>query len=208
MWTENLQGLLWKSRSYWKNNWATSSCEICLRAMLYTVRSGCFFDLCHVLPFTLLHIIVICTAVVLRDLGQKKASPLTYTEQKNRTLKKGYGTRASRTMPSWKSPISGCPEKGSSLLWITCVYPPLSEHLLTQEQSCCCCEQTKVVLGFWPEATCFRRKVWPRAETVAVTFTHLQTENTPYFPISLHHRKITLETLKWIKSNFLPLPLN
>lgn len=156
-----------------------------LKAMLYTVRNGSFFDLWQVLPFTLFPIIFICIAVILRDLCQKKASLLTYTEhilKKNRTLKKSYGTKASRTMPSWESPIAtGCPEKGSSLLWITGVYSPLSEHLPPQEQSCCCCccEQTKVVLGFCPEATCFRRQVWPRAETVAVTFTHLQTENTP-----------------------------
>lgn len=182
-----------------------------LKAMLYTVRSGWFLDLWHVLPFTLLPTIVICIAVVLRDLGQKKASLLTYTEhtlKKNRTLKKSYGTRASRTMPSWKSPITtGCPEQASSLLWITRVCPPLSEPLLHQEQNCCCCEQTKVVLGFWPEATHFR-SVWPRAETVAVTFTHLQTENTPYFPTSLYHGKITLEALKWIKSNFLAFPID
>lgn len=71
--------------------------------MLYTVRSGWFLDLWHVLPFTLLPTIVVCIAVVLRDLGQKKASLLTYTEhtlKKKRTLKKSYGTRASRTMPS------------------------------------------------------------------------------------------------------------
>lgn len=114
-------------------------------------------------------------------------------------------------MPSWKSPIpTGCPEKGSSLLWITRVYPPLHQHLLPQEQSCCCCcEQTKmVVFGFWPEAIRFRRKVWPKAETVAVSFTHLQIKNTPYFPTSLYHGKITLEALKWLKSNFLPPPVD
>lgn len=114
-------------------------------------------------------------------------------------------------MPRWKPLVATeCPEKGSSLLWITCVYPPLSEHLLPQEQSCCCCEQTKLMLDFWPEDTRFRRKVWPRAETRAVadTFIHLQTENTPHFPNSLYHGKIALEALKWIKSNFLPLPVD
>lgn len=89
----------------------------------------------------------------------------------------------------------------------TCVYLPPSEPLLHKQQNCCC-RQTNVALGFWPEATGFRRKGWPRAEMVAATFTHLGTENTPCFPTSSYHGKIILEALKWIKSNFLPLPID
>lgn len=182
-----------------------------LRAMLYRVRSGWFFDLWHVLPLTLLPTIVICVTVVLRDLGQKKASLLTYTEhtlKKNWTFKKGYGRRANRTMPSWKSPISGCPEKGSSLLWITCVYPLYLNICFSRSRATAAVSRQRwcLVSGQKPHAS--EERVWARTETVAVSFTHLQSENTLYFPTSLHHGKITLETLKGIKSNFLPLPLN
>lgn len=111
-------------------------------------------------------------------------------------------------MSSWKSPpTTGCPEQASSPLWVTRVHTPLSEFCSPRSRTAAAVSRQRV-LGFWPEATHFRRKVWPRAETVAVTFIHLQTENTPCFPNSLYHGKITLEALKWIKSNFLPLPID
>lgn len=187
-----------------------------LKAMLYRIRSGWFFDLWHINQRTF-HITsytcyLHCTSF--KRPGSEKSFPSythgIHTQEKQDSQKglwhKGQQCHAHLKITSFR--MSRGWARCSSLLWITHVYPPLSKHLLPQEQSCCCCQQTKVVLGFWPEATCFRRKIWPRAEAVAVTFTHLQTENTPYFPTSLHHGKITLETMKWMKSNFLLLPIN
>jgi len=110
--------------------------------VLYTVRRGWLVDLWHALPFRQLPSIVICTAVVLRDLYQKRASLVTYsvhTLKKNSTqkyllhksqkdnahLKTTNHNRMHRVGPVYP-------------LDFTCVYLPLSELLLHKEQNCRC----------------------------------------------------------------------